>query len=92
LLKVLGVKRRDLVLSVFTEFFLLGFIAVSFGLFLSAVLGYFLITDYLEIGFSIPWATFVGTVSGISAMCALIGVIVSIRTFGVKPLEVLREI
>jgi len=92
LLKVLGAGRRTLFLSVATEFGLLGAVSGGIGLILATGFGRILLTQFLEIGFAVPWLQFMGIFAGLTILCTVTGVLACWRVFQVKPLEVLREV
>ncbi len=91
LLKTLGAGKATLLASIGVEFGILALFATSLGLTLSAVFGWVLITQILNLHFTLPWRELGTLLVLFVTLGAGTGVAASWRGIGVKPLEVLRE-
>lgn len=91
LLKVLGAGQRQLLAGIALEFGLLSALAAAFGLGLSLLFGWVLMTQVLELQFTAPWLPLIRLGILFTFTGAAVGLLSSWRVFQAKPAEVLRE-
>ena len=91
LLKVLGAGNGVIALSIFAEFAAIGAVACVLGLGESLGLAQMLLAGPLDLPLAVPWVPMVGLGVGVTALCAVVGVVACRPVFTQKPLAVLRE-
>jgi putative ABC transport system permease protein len=91
LLKVLGAGNGVIALSIFAEFSVIGAVACVLGLGESLGLAQVLLAGPLDLPLAVPWVPMVGLGIGVTALCAVVGVVACRPVFTQKPLAVLRE-
>jgi putative ABC transport system permease protein len=91
LLKTIGATRRQIGAILFTEYFLLGLLAVVTGIGLALAAGWALAYFLFEVDFEAAPLSLLGLAAGITALAVAVGLWASREVFSRTPLEAIRE-
>lgn len=92
ILKVLGARRRTIVLVYSLEYALLGLACAIFATGVGTIAGWYIVTDLMELDFTFLPMTAAGTVAGAVAVTVGFGLVGTWRALGEKPARVLRNL
>jgi len=91
ILKTLGATRRTLLRALLVEYAALGGIAVVFGLICGAIGARFVISQIMNLDFSVPWLTVVSIAFSAFIATIILGLIGTWHLLGQKPAPYLRH-
>lgn len=91
LLRILGADKSTILSSIGTEFSLLGIVSVFAGSLLAILMGWIIITQFLNLSFHISWLKLFLISIVLIFLCAVTGIMACWNLFNLKPLALLRE-